>query len=119
MSLVFLSSVLLAVIPPITVEAPRDEPQPVLGHEELMEDRPADAIVVLFGPRPDDPARLINLGAAYARLGQTEKAEKLFKAAAHSEARTDLLLGDGQVMDSRTAAKLALKGMRQPRFAAR
>jgi tetratricopeptide (TPR) repeat protein len=54
-----------------------------------------------------DPAALINLGAAYARLGQKDRALAMFRAAIASPERYDLQLADGRWMDSRAAARLA------------
>jgi Flp pilus assembly protein TadD len=62
-----------------------------------------------------DPSRLINMGTAYARLGKVEKARASYKAAIRSHVRYDLELANGQMMDSRDAARkaLALLGDRQ------
>lgn len=54
-----------------------------------------------------DPAALINLGAAYARLGQKDRALAMLRAAIASPERYDLQLADGRWMDSRAAARLA------------
>ncbi len=54
-----------------------------------------------------DPAALINLGSAYAKLGQKERALAMFRAAIASPERYDLQLTDGRWMDSRAAARLA------------
>jgi len=54
-----------------------------------------------------DPAALINLGTAYARLGQKDRALAMFRAAIASPDRYDLQLSDGRWMDSRAAARLA------------
>lgn len=54
-----------------------------------------------------DPAALINLGTAYARLGQRDRALAMFRAAISSPERYDLQLADGRWMDSRAAARLA------------
>lgn len=56
----------------------------------------------------NDPARLINLGTAYARLGDFENASDAFRRAMYSDVRYDLELTDGSVVDSRHAARLAL-----------
>lgn len=60
-----------------------------------------------------DPAALINLGAAHARLGKTRKAEKLYRAAIASPERYELELADGSWMDSRRAARLAIDKLEQ------
>lgn len=61
--------------------------------------------------KENDPARLINLGQAYARMGQTGDAAKMFMAAMNSNRSFDLLLADGTVINSRQAAKLALNSL--------
>ena len=55
-----------------------------------------------------DPARLINLGTAYARLGDFDRASDAFRRAMYSDQRYDLELADGSVVDSREAARMAL-----------
>jgi tetratricopeptide (TPR) repeat protein len=55
----------------------------------------------------DDPARLINLGTAYARDGRPADAAAMFRAALKSEQRW-LELADGRWLDSHAAARLAL-----------
>lgn len=56
-----------------------------------------------------DPAVLINLGAAYAATGQSAKAINAYRAAIACRERYDLQLSDGTWMDSRLAARTALK----------
>lgn len=58
-----------------------------------------------------DPSRLINLGTANARLGRSEQAAAMYRAAVNSPIRYDLELADGRTMDSRWAARMALKGL--------
>lgn len=58
--------------------------------------------------RVSDPAVLINLGAAYARQGATDKALASYRAAIASPDRYDLELADGRWMDSRQVARAAL-----------
>lgn len=62
----------------------------------------------------DDPARLINLGTAYARDGRPAEAETMFRAAMKSEQRW-LELADGSWRDSRELARLALTQLEQSR----
>ena len=59
----------------------------------------------------NDPARLINLGQAYARTGRTGDAAAMFRAAVHSNRSLDLVLSDGTVINSRDAARLALRNL--------
>lgn len=54
-----------------------------------------------------DPAALINLGTAYARLGRADQALRMYNAAVASDERYELELGDGRWMDSRDAAMRA------------
>lgn len=55
----------------------------------------------------DDPAALINLGAAYARKGMNDQALGCFNAAMSSDNRYELQLADGRWMDSRLVARIA------------
>ena len=83
-----------------------------VAYEALAEGRTADAIAQLSDSRAaetDDPATLINLGAAYAREGRTSEARAMFVAAMKSDIRYELELADGRWIDSRKAAKLALE----------
>ncbi len=57
---------------------------------------------------PDDPARLINLGNAYARVGRMEEARATLRRAVAAQQHFDLILADGRVVDSRRAAIYAL-----------
>lgn len=65
-----------------------------------------------------DPAKLLNLGRAYARTGRTEEAATLFKAALDSRENVELVLADGRVINSKDAAKMAYAGL-QMRMASR
>jgi hypothetical protein len=58
-----------------------------------------------------DPATLINLGAAYARMGDKDRALAMYRAAIISPDRYDLQLADGRWMDSRAAARLAIDAL--------
>jgi len=63
--------------------------------------------------RAGDPAALINLGTAYARLGNRQGALDCYKSAIISQDRYDLELADGRWMDSRAAARLAVAKLAQ------
>lgn len=63
----------------------------------------------------DDPSRLINLGTAYSRLGRSDEAAAMYRAAMTSPIRYDLELANGQFMDSRWAARTALANMQAGR----
>lgn len=105
-----LAGVLMAqsAAPVVTVEA-RDERVDV-GYAELAQGQPEAAIARIHANsavQAGDPAALINLAAAHARLGQTTKARECIAAAIASQDRYDLQLADGSWMDSRSAARLA------------
>lgn len=92
----------------VTVEA-RAETSDV-GYEALLRqdnDGAIARILATHGTATDDPAALINLGTAYARLGRNGKARGYYQAALASDERYDLELADGRWMDSRAAARLA------------
>ena len=61
----------------------------------------------------NDPAKLLNLGRAYARMGQTEKAAEYFKAAMQARESVDLVLADGRVMNSKVAAREAFDNLQR------
>lgn len=65
----------------------------------------------LRAQNPDDPALLINLGSAYAAMGDMENAESAYRAAAASDVRYQLELDDGSWIDSRRAARAALRNL--------
>lgn len=60
-----------------------------------------------------DPARLINMGLAYAKMGDLALARSHYQAAIDSERSFDVILSDGRVMDSRVAARHALRRLDQ------
>lgn len=94
--------------PAITVEGEGDRID--VAYQELSEGRTGDAIAKLDGTSAalqGDPSALINLGTAYARLGQSDKARDHYRAAIASRVRYDLQLSDGTWLDSRRAARLA------------
>ena len=64
----------------------------------------------------DDPARLLNLGVAYAREGETELARELFRAAIFSDQRLMLETANGEWIDSRSLARQALARLDQGEF---
>lgn len=93
---------------PIAVEARVERVD--IGYAELSEGRNSEAIARIqasLAGNPRDPAALINLAAAYARLGRTAEARTALDAAAASPERFDLQLADGNWLDSRQAARLA------------
>ena len=91
---------------PATIE------QREVAYEVIAAGRADDAIRALesqLTQEPDDPALLINLGAAYARRGDAERAVRAFEAAIASDTRYELELADGSWADSRQAARRALE----------
>jgi uncharacterized protein HemY len=94
---------------------PGAEPTTIEQHEVAYEeiaagkaDEAVRAIEARLATDPDDPALLINLGAAYARKGDNARAAQAFQAAIDSDTRYDLELADGTWADSRQAARRAL-----------
>ena len=95
----------------LAVETPRAEKAPDVAYAELASGRSGAALQKLEDSkavRASDPAALINLGAAYAAAGKTDKAIASYRAAIASPDRYDLELADGSWMDSRVAARTAL-----------
>jgi Tfp pilus assembly protein PilF len=93
----------------VTVEAGTDRVD--VGYEELRTGKPEAAIEQIKGNRQleyNDPAALINLGTAYARLGRKDEAHSAYAAAILSTERYDLQLAGGEWIDSRAAARLAI-----------
>ena len=95
-------------------EPPTSETRDV-AYEDIAAGRTDQAIRTIearLEADPDDPALLINLGAAYARKGDAARAEKAFEAAINSGTRYELELADGTWVDSRRAARRALDTLR-------
>ena len=95
-------------------------PKESIGYEALMQGDNARAVSQIMsseGVSRNDPARLLNLGRAYARMGRTEDAAKVFQTALQSDS-VDLVLADGRVMNSKVAARQAVANL-QTRLATR
>lgn len=95
----------------VEVSAPRADWVDV-AYDELRAGRAEAAIQRIRANREldaNDPAALINLGAAHARLGRTEEAKTFYLAALGSRERYDVQLADGRWMDTRRAARLAIE----------
>ncbi|MFN3474615.1 MAG: tetratricopeptide repeat protein [Blastomonas sp.] len=60
-----------------------------------------------------DPARLINMGLAYAKMGDVTSARQHYQAAIDTPVSFDIILSDGRIMDSRVAARHALRRLDQ------
>lgn len=85
-----------------------------VAYHELAQGQSESAISRLTANRAiesGDPAALINLGTAYARVGKRGKALECFMAAIASDTRYDLQLADGRWMDSRKAARMAMEAL--------
>lgn len=76
-----------------------------------------EALEMLRADNAGDPALLINLGSAYAAIGDLAKAEAAYREAATSDIRYQLELADGSWVDSRRAARTALRALEQSRLA--
>jgi Tfp pilus assembly protein PilF len=82
-----------------------------LGYDALMSgdnQRAVDDIMKNLDARNADPAKLLNLGRAYARMGRNIEAARLFQAAIDSNNQFEVELADGRILPARKAAKLAL-----------
>ena len=96
-------------------EPPTSETRDV-AYQDIAAGRADQAILAIearLEADPRDPALLINLGAAYARKGDTARAAKAFQAAIDSHTRYDLELADGTWVDSRHAARRALETLQR------
>ncbi len=96
-------------------------PKGSIGYEALVKGDNAQAVSQILTSAQvsrHDPAKLLNLGRAYARLGRMEEASNMFAAAMQSRETVDLVLADGRVMNSKDAARKAYAGL-QPRLATR
>ncbi len=91
-----------------------------VGFEELASERNAAAIRTLEADTPvdaRDPARLINLGIAYAREGRFAEARAAFGAVLDHDDRMSLETANGDWVDSRRLAKRALAMLADGSFA--
>lgn len=82
-----------------------------LGYDALMagnNEQAAQQILAQAKAEMDDPAKLINLGRAYARMGRYAEAAHLFQTAIDSKTEFEVELSDGRVLSSRVAAQMAL-----------
>jgi len=115
-------SVLFGAQAVITVPAP----EPVadvkeVAYESLREGRAEEAVRALevrLAEDPNDPAVLINLGTAYVRTGNLDRAATAFRAAMDSETSYRLELADGSWVDSRHAARMGLESLQGATLAA-
>ncbi|MBU0669020.1 MAG: hypothetical protein KKG32_02940 [Alphaproteobacteria bacterium] len=90
------------------------------GRQALVDGRETAAIAAIMDNdriETDDPARLINLGIAYAREGDAELARQLFEAARDNRTRVELETAEGEWVDSRRLARQALAMLERGEFA--
>jgi hypothetical protein len=81
-----------------------------VGYDQLVagQDDSAIALIEAQSADTDDPARLINLGIAYARIGNAQQAKAMFEAALRVSERVELETATGEWVDSRVLARHAL-----------
>ncbi|MEO7553764.1 MAG: tetratricopeptide repeat protein [Alteraurantiacibacter sp.] len=97
------------------IGTPDGAEQTEVAYDSLAAGDAAEAVTnleMLRADNPGDPALLINLGSAYAALGDVARAEAAFREAADSDTRYQLELADGSWVDSRRAAQTALRQLR-------
>jgi lipopolysaccharide biosynthesis regulator YciM len=90
-------------------------PQGSIGYDALIagdNDRAISEILASNRISRRDPAKMINLGQAYARTGRTAEAADLFTAAMESREEMDLVLADGRVISVKDAARRALANLK-------
>lgn len=91
-----------------------------VGCDELKSGQNTAAIAEIRGSEvlsAGDPARLINLGVAFAREGDEEQARTHFRAALNSEERASLQTVAGEWVDSRELARQGLRKLARGEFA--
>lgn len=90
-----------------------------LAVQPLATGRTDQALVVLekaSAADPRDAAVLINLGIAYAQMGEEAKARTAFQAALASDEVIELDTADGTATDSRRLARKAIKMLDRGEF---
>lgn len=81
---------------------------PAAAHLAGGRDAAAIALLESRGETVETPSHLINLGIAYARSGNAEKARAAFETALRSRDRMELQTATGAWVDSRALARQAL-----------
>lgn len=101
-------------------QGPAQALEPVdVAFDELAAQSNAAAIARIESNRQldeADPARLINLGIAYARQGEPAAARTLFERAMRSSERLNLETATGDWVDSRALARRALAALDRGEF---
>ena len=102
--------------------APESVQSTDVAYDSLAQGRAQTAIEqieTLLAEQPEDPALLINLGAAHMQAGDYLAAADALRRAEASDVRYELELADGRWMDSRLAARRALQRLPQGTLAIR
>ena len=88
-----------------------------VGYSQLVAGQDGEAITVINRQRQtDDPAKLINLGVAYARTGDVEQARAMFRAAHNASERVELETAEGEWVYSRVLARRGLAMLASGQF---
>lgn len=106
-----LAALAAIAVPAAAHAAGTEETRVDVAYEALSEGRTAEAISKLEASAAVEnaqPAALINLGTAYARLGRMQEAQAAFTSALTARQHYYVELADGRWVDSRKAARMAL-----------
>ncbi len=111
---------MLVLAAPVAAMAQSDAQRPeyeigydrgALAYEALMSQQNRQAIALLARQQDalrNDPAYQLNLGRAYLRTGDLEKAQAAFQAALDVRDDVTLVLSNGRELSSKKAARIAL-----------
>lgn len=105
--------------PQIPAARAAHEPAPELAVQPLAAGRTEQALLTLekaSAANPHDAGVLINLGIAYARIGEDARARAAFERAAACHEVIELQTADGSATDSRRLARAALKMLARGEF---
>ncbi|HAU22432.1 MAG TPA: hypothetical protein DCS24_07530 [Erythrobacter sp.] len=103
----FAMLVSMSAVLALSLQAPAQSSDVAYASMRTGDDR--QAISELESRTENDPAKLINLGIAYARSGNEVLAREYFEAAAANPVRYNLETANGEWVDSRRLAKKALR----------
>lgn len=108
-------SALLAIAGLLVTAAPNPPVQSVdAAYQEMVAHQNSDAIARIEAEGPlaaDHPAQLINLGVAYARQGNVDRARVLFRRAANADGGYSLETASGKWESARVLALRALASL--------
>ena len=112
----FMSLMLAAALTSLPADQKSDQQREIerqdVAYEEMVKGETQEAIAKILASdaySQGDPAALINLGTAYAAIGDHAKAREALSAAMNSDESYTLQLADGRWIDSRRAAVLAMR----------